>query len=70
MAALRDKRKLGTKLLAINGGPNVDSTLTTRWTEHTNSAIYRICYEHAKGLKANKMTHAKVAALAREDAAT
>lgn len=70
MAALRNKRKLCSKFLAINGGPNVDSALTTRWTEHTNPAIHRICYEHAKDLKVNQMTHAQAAALAREGAVT
>ena len=36
MAAMREKLKFGPMLLAINGGSNADSTLTTRWTEHTN----------------------------------
>ena len=70
MAALRNKRKLCSKFLAINGGPDVDSALTTRWTEHTNPAIHRICYEYAKDLKANQLTHAQAAALAREGAVT
>ena len=63
MAALRDKRHLGSKFLAVNGGSNVDLALTSRRTEHTNSAMHRICYEHAMELKANQMTHAQAAAL-------
>ena len=68
MAVLRDGRQLSSSFLLVNGGMNIDTYLTTRWIEHSESAMHRICSEHADDLKRDSMTHATSAALAREDA--
>jgi hypothetical protein len=68
MAALRDGRQLSSSFLLVNGGVNIDTYLTTRWIEHSESAIHQICSEHADDLKRDSITHAAAAALAREDA--